>query len=77
MQLAIDFDGTLVKDAYPMIGAEMPGAVDTLKKLQSKGHTLILWTCRSHDKNLLQEAVDWCAKRGLVFDKIAPGKISA
>ena len=54
--IAIDFDGTLVKDAYPSIGKPMPFAFDTLKKLQAEGHVLILWTYRSG--KALNEAVD-------------------
>jgi len=77
MNLAIDFDGTVVRDNYPLIGPELPGAIQTLKELQSQGHKLILWTCRAHDQKLLNEAIAWCTERGLTFDGVAPGKISA
>jgi len=63
--LAIDFDGTIVDDAYPKIGKPRLFAFETLKKLQEKGHRLILWTYRSGQK--LQEAVDFCAKNGIEF----------
>ena len=63
--LAIDFDGTIVEDAYPKIGKPRLFAFETLKKLQEKGHRLILWTYRSGKK--LQEAVDFCAKNGIEF----------
>jgi len=63
--IAIDFDGTIVEDAYPKIGKPMLFAFDTLKQLQSKGHRLILWTYRSGRK--LQEAVDFCAKNDIEF----------
>lgn len=65
MKIAIDFDGTIVEHKYPSIGKEKPFAVETLKQLSAEGHQLILWTVRSGD--LLQEAVDWCASRGLHF----------
>ena len=68
MILAIDFDGTIVHDDYPNIGKEREGAVDTLRKLQSEGYKLILWTCRSGQK--LAEAVAWCAERGVRFTTI-------
>ena len=32
--IAIDFDGTIVEDAYPKIGKPMLFAFETLKKLQ-------------------------------------------
>lgn len=45
-KLAIDFDGTIVEDAYPGIGKAKTFAFETLKKLQSEGYRLILWTYR-------------------------------
>lgn len=65
MNIAVDFDGTIVTHEYPKIGRERPFAIATLKKLQEDGHNLILWTVREHE--LLQEAIDWCEKRGLKF----------
>lgn len=65
MTIAIEFDGVIVEDAYPKIGEEKPFAFDTLKKLNRRGHTLILWSRRTG--KLLEEAVDFCKKNGLVF----------
>lgn len=65
LTLAIDFDGTLVEHRYPAIGAEIPFAVDTLKMLQAEGYRLILWSVR--EGSLLDEAEEWCEKRGLTF----------
>ena len=63
--IAIDFDGTIVEDAYPKIGKPIIFAFETMKKLQSEGHRLILWTYRTEKK--LQEAVDFCKQQGLEF----------
>ena len=63
--LAIDFDGTVVEDAYPKIGKPMIFAFETLKKLQEEGHRLILWTYRCGDK--LEEAVAFCESNGIHF----------
>jgi len=63
--LAIDFDGTIVEDAYPKIGKPRLFAFETLLKLQEKGHRLILWTYRSGRK--LQEAIDFCKDNGIEF----------
>lgn len=63
--VAIDFDGTIVEDAYPGIGAPMLFAFETIKKLQSEGHRLILWTYRSGQK--LEEAVAFCKKNDIEF----------
>lgn len=63
--LAIDFDGTVVEDAYPKIGKPMIFAFETLKKLQEEGHRLILWTYRCGNK--LDEAVAFCEENGIHF----------
>lgn len=63
--IAVDFDGTIVEDAYPEIGKKMLYAFETLKKLENDGHRLILWTYRAGSK--LKEAVDYCKKNGIEF----------
>lgn len=65
MNIAIDFDGTIVEHAYPQIGKPIPFAIETLLQMQKDNHKLILWTVR--EGRLLQEAVDYCAERGLHF----------
>lgn len=64
-KLAIDFDGTVVHDKYPSIGKPMIFAFETLKKLQSEGFRLILWTYRSG--KYLDEAVEFCKENGVEF----------
>jgi hydroxymethylpyrimidine pyrophosphatase-like HAD family hydrolase len=63
--IAIDFDGTIVEDAYPKIGSPMLFAFETIHKLQAEGHRLILWTYRSGRS--LKEAVAFCEKNGIEF----------
>ena len=65
MIIAVDFDGTIVEHKYPEIGDELPFATATLKMLANQQHSLILWTVRRG--KLLEEAVEWCKKRGLEF----------
>lgn len=65
MLIAVDFDGTIVQHRYPEIGSEIPFATQTLKMLIEDGHRLILWTVREGE--LLEEAVEWCRKRGVEF----------
>ena len=36
--VAIDFDGTIVEDAYPKIGKPKLFAFETLRRLQDDGH---------------------------------------
>ncbi|WP_397363593.1 BT0820 family HAD-type phosphatase [Olleya sp. R77988] len=63
--IAVDFDGTIVEDAYPGIGDPRLFAFETLKRLQTDGHRLILWTYR-HGKKL-DEAVTFCKENGINF----------
>lgn len=63
--IAVDFDGTIVKDAYPGVGKAQIFAFETLKRLEADGHRLILWTYR-HGKSL-DEAVEFCRKNGIEF----------
>ena len=65
MIIAVDFDGTIVEHRYPKIGEERPFATETLKLLIRDHHKLILWTVREGE--LLDEAVEWCRKRGVEF----------
>lgn len=60
MIIAVDFDGTVVKHNYPAVGADVPGAVEVLKKLVAQGHQLILWTMRGDEA--LEDAVNWYKK---------------
>lgn len=65
MVIAVDFDGTIVEHEYPAIGRPIPFAIETLLQLQKDKHRLILWTVR--EGQLLQDAVNYCAERGLYF----------
>jgi len=66
--IAFDFDGTLAGHGYPQIGPiqlDTFGSAIALKKL---GCEIVLWTCRHGE--LLANAVQWCADRGLEFDAV-------
>lgn len=47
IRIAVDFDGTIVENAYPSIGKEKLFAFSTLKELEKRGAKLILWTFRT------------------------------
>lgn len=65
--VAVDFDGTLCKEAFPEIGEDKPLMIMLVKTLQQLGAYTILWTCRAEDK--LEAAKQWCEQRGLCFMK--------
>jgi len=63
--IAVDFDGTCVRDAYPKVGEAMPGSVQTLHSLLLREHRLILWTCREGEQ--LRDAIDWFKEKDLTL----------
>ncbi len=68
MIYAVDFDGTLVENLFPKIGAVRRGIFNFVKEKKAAGDTIILWTCR--EGKLLDEAVVFCKENGLTFDHV-------
>lgn len=66
--IAIDFDGCLCSDAYPVIGEPNWDVIERAKQEQRQGAGLILWTCR--EGVLLEEAEKACKGWGLTFDAV-------
>ena len=66
--IAVDFDGTLVANAFPDIGCAIPETITRIKSEKDSGARLILWTCRRDDQ--LTAAVEWCAAHGIQFDAV-------
>ena len=65
LTIAIDFDGTIVENAYPKIGKPLIFAFETIKKLQENRHRVILWTYRRGKE--LDQAVAFCKKTRYYF----------
>jgi hypothetical protein len=65
IKIAVDFDGTIVEHEYPGIGKEKLFAFQTLKELEKRGASIILWTFRAGKE--LDEAVEFCRKNGFEF----------
>ncbi|MFP4489604.1 MAG: BT0820 family HAD-type phosphatase [Bacteroidales bacterium] len=65
LKIAVDFDGTIVEHEYPAIGKDKQFAFETLRELQKHGALLILWTFRAGPG--LDEAVQYCSKKGIEF----------
>lgn len=66
--IAVDFDGTLVEDKFPEIGAIKSHTWDKALRAKFNGSKLILWTSR--DNGNLKAAVEFCKNNGLEFDAI-------
>ena len=68
MYICVDFDGTIVDHCFPDIGAEAPGAIHWLRRLQVHGARLILFTMRSdtsHGGPMLSNAVEFLESNGI------------
>ena len=65
--IAIDFDGTIVENAFPGIGRPIPEVVSFIKRHKRK-YIWILWTCRTGKH--LQDAVDYLKSIGIVMDYV-------
>ena len=66
------FDNTVCKEKdYPDFGDFLPKAVEILKALADKGHTLILWTCRIGDE--AQRVLKHCVDAGIPFQGVNEG----
>lgn len=70
--IAVDFDGTIVSDAFPKIGESNPFVIDLIRKAQLIGIKVILWTCRTGSD--LEEAINYCyMAHGIIFDSVNSG----
>lgn len=70
MNIAIDFDGTIVEHKFPRVGEPVPGAIEWMRKFQEAGARLLLWTMRSDGQengDVLTQAVKHCENFGIKF----------
>ena len=61
--IGVDFDGTVVKHNYPYVGEDLPGAVETLKKLVNNNIKIILNTMRGGKE--LEDAINWFKEKDI------------
>lgn len=66
--IAVDFDGTLFENAWPVIGAPRANVIAAALREQQNGAALILWTCRAGEA--LRAALEACEAQGLHFDAV-------
>lgn len=70
MFVCVDFDGTIVDHRFPDMGEPVPGAIKWLKRLNSYGVKIILFTMRSDSemfKTALTEAVEYLERNGVIL----------
>lgn len=68
MIIAVDFDGTIVLDAYPKIGVLYPYADKVMQDWKKQGHRIIINTCRAG--KTFTEMVDFLNYHGIPYDTI-------
>ena len=78
--IAVDFDSTIAYDAWPVVTEQTTAnrvVIDWLKKRQSMGDKVILWTCRENfggtrfpDREYRNEALQFCTRNGLFFSNV-------
>lgn len=68
MIYAIDFDGTIVEDAFPEIGKLKPEAEQFIRDIQRRGDKWILWTMRAG--LYLNVAEEFLYKHSLIPDAV-------
>jgi hypothetical protein len=66
--LAVDYDGTVVRDAFPEKGEAKQEIIDKVKEFIECGAEVVLWTCR--EGKMLEEAVQRCKDMGLEFASV-------
>lgn len=66
--IALDFDGTLCKNAWPGIGDPKWAVIRAAQEEQRQGALLILWTTREGPE--LEQALAWCEYAGLRLDGV-------
>ena len=65
---AIDFDGTLVSNAWPNVGEPINSVIHFVHSIQDRGDKWILYTMREGEK--LEEALEFLEVRGLKPDAV-------
>ena len=63
--VGFDFDGTLVKHAYPSIGEVIPSMLIRLKSYLNRGIRVKIMTARASDSNQIPILQAWCKSVGL------------
>jgi hypothetical protein len=64
--IAVDFDGTIVKDKWPDIGKPKRHIIEKIRKEKKRGSIIILNTCRTGKE--LEKAIIFCKENNIPID---------
>lgn len=56
--LAVDLDGTLLKDDHPALGKPVPEVVAVLRDVRAAGVKIVIWTVRDEDEKVRKHLED-------------------
>ena len=56
--LAVDLDGTLLKDDHPALGKPIPDVVAVLHAVRAAGVKIVIWTVRDEDEKVRKHLLD-------------------
>jgi capsule biosynthesis phosphatase len=87
-RICVDFDGTICETKKPGQSytdvLPLPGAIESLKELKSKGYEIVIHTARNmatHSNNVAKVTavqapiiIEWCKKWDCPFDELFFGK---
>lgn len=79
--VVVDFDGTIAEDAYPQIGAPMPGVRDAFRRLMDAGFEIVVFSCRTnpqgnpegHAAREKEKMERWLADNDIPYTRIDMG----
>lgn len=64
--IAVDFDGTLVKDQFPNLGQPFIEGINTVNAMIEVGYEIVIWTARQE----LVPVMEHLKNHGLNIDKV-------
>lgn len=64
--IAVDFDGTLVKDQFPNLGQPFIEGINTVNAMIEAGYEIVIWTARQE----LVPVMEHLKNHGLNIDKV-------
>ena len=75
MQIIIDIDGTICTEERTYsrsLAKPLPGAIESVNKLFSEGHTIIFYSARSWMEYEITS--DWLKRNGFLYHQLILGK---
>jgi hypothetical protein len=77
LYVALDWDGTLAQSVFPECGDLLPGAVEFVKRLQRRGFTVVIHSCRAgYLRDAIQNKLDEAGLRNVEISVEKPQAVA-